>query len=116
MCLGNSNLVYTIIRKRQVFYQLANLSTDAASISQSLKSKKTKIVDTTEKQPSSPTQQKPKSLIDEVDKPAFQSTLAATPELNLMTGGVDATQQNTQKTENEDWEPTPEWVCLSRSL
>ncbi|KAL3095385.1 hypothetical protein niasHS_007484 [Heterodera schachtii] len=34
---GNSNLVYTIIRKRQVFYQLANLSSDSVSIAQNLK-------------------------------------------------------------------------------
>ncbi|CAH8591933.1 unnamed protein product [Heterobilharzia americana] len=29
---GNSNLVYTLIRKRQIFYRLANLPTDQASI------------------------------------------------------------------------------------
>ncbi|PIO71609.1 hypothetical protein TELCIR_06483 [Teladorsagia circumcincta] len=39
---GNSNLIYTIIRKRQVFYQLANLPTDAASISKSLSGRKGK--------------------------------------------------------------------------
>ncbi|VDM64350.1 unnamed protein product [Angiostrongylus costaricensis] len=39
---GNSNLIYTIIRKRQVFYQLANLPTDAASISKSLLGRKGK--------------------------------------------------------------------------
>ncbi|XP_045214651.2 protein HID1-like isoform X4 [Mercenaria mercenaria] len=33
---GNSNLVYTIIRKRQVFHQLANLPTDHSSISKAL--------------------------------------------------------------------------------
>ncbi|XP_068238982.1 protein HID1 isoform X2 [Palaemon carinicauda] len=33
---GNSNLVYTIIRKRQVFHALANLPTDCGSISKSL--------------------------------------------------------------------------------
>lgn len=34
--IGNSNLVYTIIRKRQVFHTLANLPTDHVSISKSL--------------------------------------------------------------------------------
>ncbi|KFD57595.1 hypothetical protein M514_01698 [Trichuris suis] len=37
---GNSNLVYTIIRKRQVFYQLANLATDDSAISKALTSRK----------------------------------------------------------------------------
>ncbi len=30
--LGNANLVYTIIRKRQVFFALSNLSTDIQTI------------------------------------------------------------------------------------
>lgn len=104
-CLGNSNLVYTIIRKRQVFYQLANLSTDATSISQSLKSKKGKnVVELTDKQaPPSPIRQKPRDA--EAENPAFQSTLAATPELNLMTG-TEAKAENS----TDDWQPTPEWV------
>lgn len=34
--LGNSNLVYTIIRKRQVFHSLANLPSDYGSITKSL--------------------------------------------------------------------------------
>lgn len=42
--IGNSNLIYTIIRKRQVFHQLSNLNTDSISISQSLKKAKTKSV------------------------------------------------------------------------
>lgn len=33
---GNSNLVYTIIRKRQVFHSLANLPSDYGSITKSL--------------------------------------------------------------------------------
>lgn len=37
---GNSNLIYTIIRKRQVFYQLSNLPTDAQSIAKSLSGRK----------------------------------------------------------------------------
>lgn len=34
--IGNSNLVYTVIRKRQVFHALANLPTDCSTISKSL--------------------------------------------------------------------------------
>lgn len=36
MFVGNSNLVYTIIRKRQVFHSLANLPSDYGSIAKSL--------------------------------------------------------------------------------
>lgn len=39
---GNANLIYTIIRKRQVFYQLANLPTDHASIAKSMNNRKGK--------------------------------------------------------------------------
>ncbi|CAI7935569.1 Hypothetical predicted protein, partial [Podarcis lilfordi] len=37
---GNSNLVYAIIRKRNVFHQLANLPTDLQSIQRALQRKK----------------------------------------------------------------------------
>ncbi|XP_024140717.1 protein HID1b [Oryzias melastigma] len=40
---GNSNLVYSIIRKRTVFHQLANLPTDKASIQSALQKKKSGI-------------------------------------------------------------------------
>lgn len=36
-------MIYTIIRKRQVFYQLANLATDQASISKALAGRKAKV-------------------------------------------------------------------------
>uniref|UniRef100_A0A3B3Z3X0 HID1 domain containing b n=1 Tax=Poecilia mexicana TaxID=48701 RepID=A0A3B3Z3X0_9TELE len=39
---GNFNLVYAIIRKRNVFHQLANLPTDEASIQKTLQKKKNK--------------------------------------------------------------------------
>uniref|UniRef100_H3AL71 HID1 domain containing n=1 Tax=Latimeria chalumnae TaxID=7897 RepID=H3AL71_LATCH len=38
--IGNSNLVYAIIRKRNVFHQLANLPTDPPSIQKALQRKK----------------------------------------------------------------------------
>jgi hypothetical protein len=106
---GNSNLVYTIIRKRQVFYQLANLSSDSSSISQSLKNKKNKIIDISEKAtPASSTEQKPKSP-DEPEKTTLQSTLAATPKIGAM---IDKTFSDEKKTEQpeEEWHPTSEWV------
>lgn len=36
---GNSNLIYTIIRKRHVFHALASLATDSSSINRSLMKK-----------------------------------------------------------------------------
>ena len=37
---GNSNLAYTMIRKRNVFHQLANLPTDGPSIQKTVSSKR----------------------------------------------------------------------------
>ena len=39
---GNSNLAYTMIRKRNVFHQLANLPTDCSSINKTVSSKRSK--------------------------------------------------------------------------
>lgn len=39
---GNCNLIYAIIRKRNVFHHLANLPSDAASIQRALQQKKKK--------------------------------------------------------------------------
>lgn len=40
---GNFNLVYAIIRKRNVFHQLANLPSDTTSIQRALQKKRTGI-------------------------------------------------------------------------
>uniref|UniRef100_A0A7E4VQW4 Protein HID1 n=1 Tax=Panagrellus redivivus TaxID=6233 RepID=A0A7E4VQW4_PANRE len=129
---GNSNLIYTIIRKRQVFYQLANLNTDATSIFNSLKNRRgkqsTAAADAALKTPQSPTiptppvenvEDKIASMasdvsnglnIKETEGPNFQSTLAKTPNIASMT---DKTAEwSHQKTEagGDDWVPTSEWV------
>ncbi|XP_057322208.1 protein HID1 [Microplitis mediator] len=44
---GNSNLVYTIIRKRQVFHALANLPSDCSTIAKSLSKKQRKQIPST---------------------------------------------------------------------
>uniref|UniRef100_A0AAZ3SCB4 HID1 n=1 Tax=Oncorhynchus tshawytscha TaxID=74940 RepID=A0AAZ3SCB4_ONCTS len=44
---GNCNLVYAIIRKRNIFHQLANLSSDPATIHKALQMKKRKKTTTT---------------------------------------------------------------------
>ncbi|VDK63838.1 unnamed protein product [Onchocerca ochengi] len=58
---GNSNLVYTIIRKRQVFYQLANLSSDSAYIMKMLQGRKNRKNDIVAESKSSITDEKPVS-------------------------------------------------------
>uniref|UniRef100_A0A0N5BZ59 Protein HID1 n=1 Tax=Strongyloides papillosus TaxID=174720 RepID=A0A0N5BZ59_STREA len=39
---GNSNLIYTLIRKRQVFYEFANISSDSVFIKKNIEKKKLK--------------------------------------------------------------------------
>ncbi|KJH52327.1 hypothetical protein DICVIV_01529 [Dictyocaulus viviparus] len=99
---GNSNLIYTIIRKRQVFYQLANLPTDSVSISKSLSGRKGKARE---------------EIIDQIKS----ATAPATPEMpSGTTAGLAATPQVTSvpsttgdvdnKTPSEDWVATEDWV------
>ncbi|KAI1731955.1 high-temperature-induced dauer-formation protein [Ditylenchus destructor] len=120
---GNSNLIYTIIRKRQVFYQLSNLSTDPVSIAQSLKKNKGKngVESTNPSAILSP--QTPgvppvsQEQAEEKKGPSLKSTLADTPDIGMMTDKGAEWSQQTQKTEGEadkekeeEWAPTPEWV------
>ncbi|EPB68889.1 hypothetical protein ANCCEY_12026 [Ancylostoma ceylanicum] len=101
--LGNSNLIYTIIRKRQVFYQLANLPTDSASISKSLSGRKGKAREEMVDQLKSPTA----PVAPEI--PAGSTAgLAATPQVTSMPGSSSETDG--KATPGEDWAPTPEWA------
>ena len=43
-CIGNANLVYTIIRKRNVFHQLANLPTEHSAIAKALTKRGRRLV------------------------------------------------------------------------
>ncbi|XP_033117901.1 protein HID1-like isoform X1 [Anneissia japonica] len=81
---GNSNLVYTIIRKRNVFHQLANLPTDQVSISKALVKRGRKMQHT----PS--TEQEPQTMegaIPPIDAEpgTLKASLAATPGVESMT-------------------------------
>jgi len=75
---GNSNLVYTIIRKRTVFHQLANLATDHSSIAKALtkRSKKTVQSGSTADELPSMEGSIPAS---EAEPGTLKATLAATP-------------------------------------
>lgn len=82
---GNCNLVYTIIRKRQVFHQLANLPTDNTSIAKAL-TKRGKKLST----PSSTDQKEPQTMegaqpATEAEPGTLKVSLAATPRLDKMT-------------------------------
>ncbi|KIH53941.1 hypothetical protein ANCDUO_15915 [Ancylostoma duodenale] len=100
---GNSNLIYTIIRKRQVFYQLANLPTDSASISKSLSGRKGKAREEMVDQLKSPTA----PVAPEIPT-GSTAGLAATPQVTSMPGSSGETDG--KATPGEDWAPTPEWA------
>lgn len=99
---GNSNLVYTIIRKRQVFHSLANLPSDYGTISKSLSrrsGRKQHIPVTT------PTSQESPSM--EGSRPALpaqpgtlKATLPDTPGIENMTGKESAHMSSGDSNEN----------------
>ncbi|XP_064594547.1 protein HID1-like [Liolophura sinensis] len=81
---GNSNLVYTIIRKRNVFHQLANLPSDHSSIAKALTKRGKKLV-----QPQNDSKE-PQTMegaipATEAEPGTLKTTLAATPRLEKMT-------------------------------
>lgn len=66
ICAGNSNLVYTIIRKRNVFHQLANLPADHSSIARALtKRGRGKVAN-------------PSTVADHPDQPSMEGSTPAT--------------------------------------
>lgn len=76
---GNCNLVYTIIRKRQVFHQLANLPTDHSSIAKALTKRGKKLT-----QPSPTDHKEPQTMegalpATEAEPGTLKVSLAATP-------------------------------------
>ena len=76
--LGNSNLVYTIIRKRTIFHQLANLATDHSSIAKALTKRSRKTVQSTSGADELPSMEGSVPA-SEAEPGTLQATLAATP-------------------------------------
>lgn len=74
--LGNSNLVYTIIRKRQVFHSLANLPTDCGTINKCLSRRIKKNANETTAEEISP--ETPSMEGSKPAQPAEPGTLKAT--------------------------------------
>lgn len=108
---GNANLVYTIIRKRQAFYQLANLPTEAAAISKCLSGRKGKrggeslpplppTSPTTPASPDPPIQEGAKEP-EEARPGTMKATLAATPQVGMMTERSEAHLQKSPSEEEE---------------
>lgn len=79
---GNSNLVYTIIRKRQVFHSLANLPTDYNTIVKSLTKKAKKSMQIAS----------PASLTSTTETPSMEGS---TPALPAEPGTLNATLPDT---------------------
>ncbi|VDD92332.1 unnamed protein product [Enterobius vermicularis] len=96
---GNSNLIYTIIRKRQVFYQLANLPVDASSISNSLQTRKSRAKAENSDESKSPTSP---NLPKGSEKTA---TLAETPNEDWSKGNTEVGESG-----EKAFKATPEWV------
>ncbi|CAI5456002.1 unnamed protein product [Caenorhabditis angaria] len=104
---GNSNLIYTIIRKRHVFYQLSNLPTDAASISKTLSGRKSKSTNRDEMvdQLKSPTATSPPELPNSITGTTAAAGLAATPS---MTGGN--LDEKLGGEESGEWVASQDWA------
>lgn len=85
---GNCNLVYTIIRKRNVFHQLANLPTEHATIAKALSKRGKKFVQLTpESGKDLPTMEGATPAM-EAEPGTLKTTLAATPSKSNIRGVV----------------------------
>ncbi|CEF60160.1 Protein HID1 [Strongyloides ratti] len=89
---GNSNLIYTLIRKRQVFYEFANINSDSVFIKKNIEKKKIKDE---------------KKKAEEKNKETCNTELI----INIMSE-VDGPAKITPENDNieEEWIPTTEWV------
>ena len=81
--VGNSNLVYTIIRKRTIFHQLANLATDHSSIAKALTKRSRKSVQSSSGVDELPSMEGSVPA-SEAEPGTLQATLAATPGNSLV--------------------------------
>lgn len=77
--LGNCNLVYTIIRKRNVFHQLANLPTEHSTIAKALSKRGKKFVQLTPESGKDLPIMEGATPAMEAEPGTLKTTLAATP-------------------------------------
>nr|CAB3252824.1 protein HID1-like [Phallusia mammillata] len=101
---GNCNLIYTIIRKRQVFHQLANLPTDAASLSKGTTRKKGN-----QRLSTNFPQEEISDVLPTIDG-TLSASLAATPDLGYITSQVhsDTNEHDQFDSESSEVEATRE--------
>ncbi|XP_076309037.1 LOW QUALITY PROTEIN: protein HID1-like [Tachypleus tridentatus] len=108
---GNSNLVYTIIRKRNVFHALANLPTDHATIQKSLtkRSKLTPSMSSTSLTGVTSNSQSMEGAVSATpaEKGTLNATLAATPCIDKMTEREHAHPPQNQGDISATSEPSP---------
>uniref|UniRef100_A0A8C4R5V2 HID1 domain containing b n=1 Tax=Eptatretus burgeri TaxID=7764 RepID=A0A8C4R5V2_EPTBU len=95
---GNSNLVYSIIRKRTVFHSLANLPTDQASVTRVLQKQK-RMINSPSRQSSTDTQPtmegaKPAPI---GEQRTLQTTLAVTPGIEKLTEWSQVAEDGTMQ-------------------
>ncbi|KOX68662.1 Protein hid-1 like protein [Melipona quadrifasciata] len=122
---GNSNLVYTIIRKRQVFHALANLPSDCNTIAKSLSKRQRRHVPAsiekmTEKESAHPLS--PSINID-MEKSNHQNNVNATEDLMNSTskssvipkGGIRVAEHMNSSNNINQWVPSSEWVYQWKS-
>ncbi|KAK9883006.1 hypothetical protein WA026_001219 [Henosepilachna vigintioctopunctata] len=82
---GNSNLVYTIIRKRQVFHSLANLPVDYGAIAKSLNKRAKKLSAGTSNENVSEVAMEGSRPAQPAEPGTLKATLADTPNIAQMT-------------------------------
>uniref|UniRef100_A0AAF5DNA0 HID1 domain-containing protein n=1 Tax=Strongyloides stercoralis TaxID=6248 RepID=A0AAF5DNA0_STRER len=89
---GNSNLIYTLIRKRQVFYEFANISSDSVFIKKNIEKKRIKDE---------------KKKAEEKNKETCNTELL----INIMSDIERPTKISSENdNKDEEWIPTTEWV------
>lgn len=92
---GNSNLVYTIIRKRQVFHSLANLPSDCNTIARSLNRRQRRPI------PVSTSSENVSELAMEGSRPALPAEPGTLKATLLETPGIHSIQSK-EKHSNEE--------------
>lgn len=83
--LGNSNLIYTIIRKRNIFHQLSALPTDYGTIQKSLNKRTKKLIQVTSTESGLQQSMEGSTPAQPAEPGTLKVTLAATPSQNSFT-------------------------------
>ena len=96
---GNSNLIYTIIRKRQVFHQLANLPSDSASVSKGTSKKRQKHLSASSLPEESAGSENLEIHGDPTKSGVLSASLNATPHLGNITSQVHNASTSVEGTE-----------------